>query len=146
MRWRLAAFGLSLALLTTSCGSKVKYAPVSGRVTLDGKPLANGYVYFQPVAEAGKAVADAPGSSGKTNENGEYVLKNAEGREGAWVGKHQVRIDAHAPQVGEGDERPPRGGWPLKNKVPTKYNEDSKEFYEVPPDGTDKANFDLKSK
>jgi hypothetical protein len=145
MRGRLVAVGLGLALLT-SCESKAKFAPVSGRVTLDGKPLAGAYVYFQPVAPEGKAVAAASGSSAKTNDNGEYKLKGPNGQDGAWVGRHKVMIDFHSAQVGETDERPPRGGWPLKNKVPEKYNKDSKEFFEVPADGTDKADFTLTSK
>jgi hypothetical protein len=145
MRGRLVVLGLGLALLT-SCESKPKFAPLSGRVTLDGKPLAGGYVYFQPIAPEGSAFAAASGSSGKTNENGEYSLKGPNGEDGAWVGRHKVMIDAHASKVGETDERPPRGGWPQFNKVPSKYNKDSKETFEVPSEGTDKANFDLKTK
>jgi hypothetical protein len=145
MRGRLVVLGLGLALLT-SCESKAKFAPVSGRVTLDGKPLSGAYVYFQPIAPEGTAYAAASGSSSKTNENGEYKLKGPNGENGAWVGRHKVMIDAHAPQVGETDERPPRGGWPQVNKVPPKYNKDSKETFEVPSEGTDKANFDLKTK
>lgn len=145
MRGWILVLGLGLAVLT-GCESRPKYAPVSGRVTLDGKPLAGAFVYFQPVAAEGSVTAPAPGSSGPTDSNGQFVLKGTGGEDGAWVGKHKVMIEAHAAEVGEGDTRPPRGGWPMRNKVPPRYNRDSNEFFEVPPEGSSSANFDLKSK
>jgi hypothetical protein len=135
------ALALPLALVV-GCGSGPKYAPVSGRVTLNGQPLANATVSFQPIAE-GSINAPAPGATGRTNANGEYTLASADGRTGAWVGKHRVRITAVAEQVGEGDARPPRGGWPQADKVPPRYNKDSKEEFTVPAGGTDKADFAL---
>jgi hypothetical protein len=131
--------------LTVGCGSGTKYAPVSGRVTLNGQPLANATVSFQPIATEGNLEASALGSTGKTNANGEYTLTCADGHTGAWVGKHRVMISAVTEQVGETDARPPRGGWPQKDKVPAKYNSDSKEEYTVPAGGTDKADFALKA-
>lgn len=146
MRGRVLVLGLGIALLVAAgCESKVKYAPVSGRVTLDGKPLAGAYVYFQPVAPEGSNTAAAPGSAGHTDTNGEYTLKGTDGQDGAWVGKHKVMIEAHTADP-ESDLRPGRGGPPQKNKVPPKYNRDSNEFFDVPADGTNGANFDLKSK
>jgi hypothetical protein len=138
---------LGLALLAVlGCGSGKKYAPVSGKVTLNGQPLANATVNFQPVAPPG-SVEVAPGSSGKTNEKGEYTLTVATGEKGAWVGEHRVLISSLDPKVGEGDERPPRGGWPMKDKVPEKYRNDPKHMltFTVPKGGTDKADFELKS-
>ena len=38
---------------------------------------------------------------------------------------------------------PPRGGWPQAEKVPSRYNSDSEETFDVPPGGTDKADFPL---
>jgi hypothetical protein len=142
MRARLL-FGAAL-LLAFGCGSGGKFAPVSGRVTLDGQPLAGAVVSFQPIAPEGQSEA-APGSSGKTNERGEYTLKGVNGKDGAWVGKHTVRITLVQEQVGSSDERPPRGGWPQKDKVPSRYNNESKETFEVPAGGTGKADFALTS-
>jgi hypothetical protein len=142
---RVTILGPALALplaLAAGCGSGPKYAPVSGRVMLNGQPLANATVSFQPIAE-GKMDAPAPGATGHTNANGEYSLTSADGRHGAWVGKHLVRITAVAEKVGEGDTRPPRGGWPQADKVPPRYNKDSKEEFTVPAGGTDKADFAL---
>src|SRR5205823_1557727 len=103
---------------------------------------ANATVSFQPIA-AGGDVEVAPGSVGKTNANGEYTLKVSTGKPGAYVGKHTVRISSLKEEVGGGDTRPPRGGWPVVDKVPRKYNADSKETFDVPSGGTDKADFTL---
>lgn len=140
--------GPALALtltLAVGCGPGAKYAPVSGRVTLNGQPLANATVSFQPIAADGGVNAPAPGSTGQTNANGEYTLVSADGKPGAWVGKHVVRITAVAEQVGDGDSRPPRGGWPQVDKVPARYNKDSKEEFTVPAGGTGSADFALTS-
>jgi len=66
MRARLLlGFALVLGL---GCGSG-KFAPVSGTVTMNGKPLAGALVIFSPIAKEGSIDA-GPGSSGKTNDKG----------------------------------------------------------------------------
>ena len=135
-------FVLGLALLSAvGCGgSSYRFAPVSGKITLDGKPLAGASVNFQPIAVGSET---GPGSAGKTNEKGEYTLTSSKGKNGAQVGKHQVSISLLNAQVGDRDERPPRGGWPLADKLPAKYNVNSELSFVVPPGGSDQANFDL---
>jgi hypothetical protein len=54
-----------------------------------------------------------------------------------------VIISALEPHIGEGDARPPRGGWPLADSVPKRYNADTTLTFDVPPGGTDKADFAL---
>jgi hypothetical protein len=141
--WKRFTFVPFLALVA-GCDSGDRFAPVSGRVTLNGKPLANVTVSFQPIAPEGTRNA-GPGSTGKTNANGEYTLVGGKGEDGAWVGKHRVMITRLAEVVGESDARPPRGGWPLQEKIPAKYNNDSKETFTVPPGGTTSADFALTS-
>ncbi|HZY86149.1 MAG TPA: hypothetical protein VFE78_15045 [Gemmataceae bacterium] len=127
---------LGLALvLALGCGKKM--VPVSGKVTLNGQPLVGATVSFQPVASGGAAEA-GPGSAGKTNDNGEYTLTAATGQTGAWVGKHRVSITLLSPKVGEDDVRHSRRGPALADKVPARYNKDSKEVVEVPPGGMTK--------
>jgi hypothetical protein len=138
-RWLL---GLAV-VLAAGCGSK-RFAPVSGTVTMDGQPLVGATVTFSPVPPEGSTEA-GDSSLGKTNEKGEYTLKSVK-KSGAQVGKHRVSISLVAQQVGDGDSRPPRGGWPMADKVPKKYNENSELTYDVPAGGTDKANWDLKSR
>jgi hypothetical protein len=139
MRARLLlAFSLVLGL---GCGSG-KFAPVSGTVTMNGKPLAGATVMFSPIAKEGSIDA-GPGSGGKTNEKGEYTLTSDTGRNGALVGKHRVSISLMGQGTSETDERR-RPGTPV-NQVPLRYNGKTELTYEVPAGGTDKADFTLKS-
>jgi hypothetical protein len=142
MRARLV-LGLPL-VLALGCGG-AKFAPVSGKVTLDGQPLAGATVSFQPIAPPNSTEA-GPGSVGKTNDKGEYKLTADKGQDGAVVGKHRVVITCLQQQAGDSDTRPPRGGWPQADKVPPRYNSNSNETFEVPRGGTDKADFNLSSK
>ena len=144
MRIRLL---LSLAfVLILGCGSGTTLAPVSGRVTMNGKPQEGASVNFEPQSSGEKKSLEAPlNSVGKTDEKGEYSLETIKGHKGALVGKHKVYISLHKVQPGSGDERVPRGGWPKKDLVPIRYNEKSELTIDVPSGGTDKANFDLKS-
>jgi hypothetical protein len=117
-----AAAGV-LAVSLVGCGSSA-YVPVSGVVTLNGKAVKNCVVQFQPMA-----TADNPnpgrGSSGKTDENGRFTLKCDDGRPGAAIGKHRIRILAGT------------------DPIPPEWSSDSTHEFEVPSGGTDKANFDV---
>jgi hypothetical protein len=118
-----------------------KIVPVSGLVTLDGKPLANATVTFSPIAKPGEVNA-GDGSAGKTNANGEYTLTTSRGVPGAQVGKHRVSISLLAQQAGASDERR-RGGPPLENKVPARYSDNSELTFEVTAAGPNRADFVL---
>ena len=117
---RLQHFTALVFLFAVGCGGP-KFAPVSGVVTFNGKPLVGGVVSFQPMHEKGENAA-APGSTGKTNDKGEYTLKGVGGENGALVGKHKVRITAadNEPQ-GDADGRP-KGAAPPREKIPQIYN------------------------
>ncbi|HLJ95251.1 MAG TPA: hypothetical protein VKU02_18885 [Gemmataceae bacterium] len=131
------------AVLIIGCASN-KLAPVSGKVMLNGKPLAQATVMFSPIGKPGSIEA-GEGSAGKTNENGEYSLKTSSGKNGALVGTHQVMITALEAQVGDRDTRPRRGGPPLADKVPSRYNSKTELTFDVPSGGSDKADFELAS-
>ncbi len=133
-------------VLATGCTS-ANFAPVSGKVTLDDKPLANATVVFNPVASGGSLNASIA-STAKTNDKGEYKLKGSNGQSGALIGPHRVSISLLAPKVGDSDDRttPVRGGPPLANKVPKKYNDPTELTFDVPAGGTDQADFPLSSK
>jgi hypothetical protein len=121
-----------------------KVVPVSGVVTLDGKPLAGATVTFSPIAKPGEINA-GDGSAGKTNANGEYTLTTSRGVPGAQVGKHRVGISVLGQEAGSSDERRPRGGWPVKEKIPAKYSVNSVLTFEVKADGPNQADFPLTS-
>jgi hypothetical protein len=140
MRTRLL-LGFTL-VLAIGCGGAKKFVPVSGKVTLNGNPLPQATVSFQPIAAPG-AIEAGEGSTGKTNDKGEFTLSSSTGKNGAIMGDHRVSISALDPKVGECDERPPRGGWPKADKVPARYNAKSELTFAVPSSGTNKADFDL---
>ena len=138
---RRSALLASLAVLAAGCGSG-QFAPVSGRVTLDGQPLPNAAVTFQPVVTPGNP-NPGPGSGGFTDADGRYTLKliGTETR-GAVVGKHKVRISLVPPKEDPADDRPKRF-----KQLPAKYSgKDTKQEYDVPAGGTESADFPLTSK
>jgi hypothetical protein len=140
MRARLL-IGLA-SVLVLGCGSR-GLAPVSGRVTLNGKPLAGATVTFQPIAQKGSIEA-GPGSSGKTNENGEFTLTTATGQRGAQVSEHRVSISVMNTKP-EDDDRRRRGSPRLGETIPSRYSSDTELKFVVPSGGTKTADFALTS-
>jgi hypothetical protein len=128
-----------LSLLLAGCGGPYSVAPVSGRVTLNGQPLAKAAVVFQPVAVQGN-INPGPGSGGFTDADGRYTLTlTGKDTPGAVVGKHKVRITL-VPQSDPNDDtsRPTR-------QLPGRYNRDTKLEFDVLRGGTRSADFELKS-
>lgn len=82
-------FGLTITVLMVAallgCGSeKFKIAPVTGTVTLAGKPLEKVMVEFWPEAEGPRSIA-------VTDAAGTFKLMTDDGkRQGAVVGAHKV--------------------------------------------------------
>jgi hypothetical protein len=84
--WQLCFWLLLLGLLICGCSqSGPELAPVSGRVTLSGKPLEKADIVFQP--DSGK-----PPASGRTDADGRYELAYKRGVMGGPVGQNTVRI------------------------------------------------------
>ena len=141
MRARLLLGCVLVAVV--GCGApQLKFAPVSGKVTLNGKPLAGASVTFEPVTEPGTTPLP-PSSFGKTDQNGEFTLQAVGGENGALVGKHRVMILSKDEQAATGDER--RRVERVVEKLPRKYNADSELTFDVPPGGTTEAVFQLTS-
>jgi hypothetical protein len=137
---RLSLFGL---LFVVGCsGGGPSLAPVSGKVTFDGKPLANATVGFYP--EGPHAGVN---SSGKTNDNGEYTLMTVVDRKpGAVVGKHRVSIIVASDAAGSDlpADKQPKNRAP---RIPAKYfGGESILSCDVPSGGKTDANFELTSK
>jgi len=83
---------LAVFLLAFSgCGSG-DFAPVSGTVTSDGKPVAKLRVVLSPMP-IGKDHAVGPFSLGVTDENGKFSLKTRYGDNGAFVGVHTASFE-----------------------------------------------------
>lgn len=126
-----------LLLMIFGCGpSGPPIASVTGRVTMDGKPLANAAVVFIP--ENGRP------AGATTDADGNYELNFSQGRRGAIPGKNSIRISTLRDPT-PGDENG-KGGIPgSKETIPTRYNEESELSFEVEPKKHNVANFDLKS-
>ena len=136
---RLGLLCLTVLFFAAGCGGGGGFAPVSGRVTLDKKPLANAVVFFQPDKEN-----PGPASEGKTDASGNYTLRvTTKNVDGAVVGKHKVQIS-----VSEGDPGATAGAnpKPRKERLPAQYNSSTKLKFDVPSGGTSAANFDLESR
>lgn len=130
-----------LALLLAGCGGdSYQIAPVSGRITLDSKPLANAAVIFVPAAGA-EVKNRSPSSIGTTDADGRYslVLDNESEMTGAVLGKHKVKITIGAQADSNDTKRT------FHRQLPAKYNRKTELECEVPAGGRTDANFDLKS-
>jgi hypothetical protein len=126
---------LACALLA-GCGSGI--APVSGRITLNGTPLAKASVTFAPIAPKGEK-EPGPSSAAITDADGRYSLRLVGQRgSGAMIGKHKVMV-ALQEEVNTADDNPVK----LK-QLPLKYNGQTTLEFDVPAGGTSKADFDLK--
>ncbi|MDX1945912.1 MAG: carboxypeptidase regulatory-like domain-containing protein [Pirellulaceae bacterium] len=126
---------LLLALATCLAGCEQTDANlglVSGRVTLDGEPLAAALVVFSPVEQGGSQ------SLGKTDADGKYVLNFAPGLSGAQLGRHTISITTFEPAAPDAD--PPIAGSP--ERVPAKYNLKTELVREVQP-GENTHDFEL---
>lgn len=78
-----------VAAATLGCGKGdgVAFAPVEGRVTLDGQPLEAGEIRFQPDASQGNK---GPLSAAMLGAGGSFKLRGPGTRVGAVAGPHQV--------------------------------------------------------
>jgi hypothetical protein len=119
------ALGLAVVGALLGCGSEgAEYAPVSGVVTLDGKPFPGAAVMFSPTGGA-KDGKRGLASYGVADAAGRFELMTQRRDVGAVPGAHLVEVTAPA-------DRPPLP--PNQQKV------------EIPEDGTDAANIAVSSK
>ncbi|QDT40119.1 hypothetical protein Pan241w_01720 [Gimesia alba] len=130
----VTAYGLQMILLCAivGCGGTAKDLPqlgqVSGIVTMDGAPLADAELTFEPKS-------GSP-SVGRTDDAGKYQLAYNQNSKGAVLGQHTVRISKFGEPGSPND---------TMDQVPAKYNTNSKETAEV-KEGENEINFDLNSK
>jgi hypothetical protein len=82
---RRSSFFVLLVLLLGCGGSGPEVAPVSGRITVDGQPMENVDIVFQPDE------SKSP-SYGRTDKDGRYTLVYKRGQDGARLGWHSVGI------------------------------------------------------
>ena len=124
-----------VAILLVGCSnSGADLSAVSGRVTLDGEPLAGARLRFQPEA------ADGSPSYGSTDQEGRYQLSFKRGQKGALIGWHTVRIEAGAAPTGAEDKATSR-----PKRLPARYSDSSELREEVKADEDNEIDFALTS-
>lgn len=131
----LSLLSVAPLLLCVGCGGggasdQPDLGTVSGEVKMDGQPLANVTVTFEP--------AQGRPSVGKTDESGKYELGYLNDIKGAVIGSHTVSIST--PQ-----EAPTPAGQTYKDPIPAKYNSKTTLKEEVKA-GENTINFELTSK
>jgi hypothetical protein len=130
-------------------GNTYETAPVSGNVTMDGKPLEGAEIYFIGEGMTAFAVTDA---------NGQYQFER-----GAVVGENQVyfrrmvgemaldssaEIDATQLEAMAAAQGPMPGKNVPRQVIPSTYSDPAHPHFKfpVPQTGTTAADFDIKSK
>jgi len=88
--WITVAVSAAVLIATTGCGGE--FAPVSGTVTYDGKPVSKLLVVFSP-EPIGEDYAVGPYSKGVTDENGQFTLVTRYKDTGAFIGRHKLSFE-----------------------------------------------------
>lgn len=142
MRLQLIA-GLVLVTVGGCAGRPYKAAQVTGRVTLDGKPLSKAHVTFVPM-ESKENKAPGPTAYGATDADGRYTLAIDPQTPGAVVGRCRVYISTLLMDQPDDDRDAGRKVKAMRDRVPLKYNQKTELVVDVPSGGFEK-NFELTS-
>jgi hypothetical protein len=149
VKLRGLALGLCLVAIVGCGESGPTLAPVTGTITLDGKPFDNAVISFQPKGSK-ENPTPGRGSSAITDSQGKFKLVYDGKLDGAVVGKHLVSImeagnnaATGEPGVGSSDEVKVDT---KRRYVPLEWNANSKVEFDVPAGGSTTANFDIKTK
>ena len=142
----LALAGLLLALAASGCGKgKPATAPVTGRVLLDGKPVAGAAVMLEPV-EGGVP------ARGGTGADGSFTLSTFGRDDGALVGRHRVSVSKFVTEGAAANElgleaAPAPAGMQPKAALPARYADPKTSGLEATVEaGGTKVEFTLDSK
>ena len=140
--------GLSaiVTLLVGGCqqAPQSKVAPVSGTVYLDGQPVENVKVLFVPI-DRGISGNEGPIAFAVTDANGKYTLAHREGGNGAAVGRNQVWLTTRRVEKKKDEEGVAQTVETKEELIPPRYNKSTELVFDVSAEGTDKADFDLRS-
>ena len=134
MQASMAAVAIAVVAGCSTGKPNVPFGTVHGRVTLDGEPLSNAAVMFEP--ENGRP------SYGVTSDTGQYSLVYRGKPWGAIVGQHKVRITTEALIP---DSPGSAAAKVVKEKLPPKYHTQTTLSAEVAK-GDNTIDFDLTSK
>jgi hypothetical protein len=135
--------GLALAGCSAS-GDDLPREGVSGYVTLDGQPVAEGSIQFSPAAGV-VGVGDAVGG-GSSIKSGKFSIDR---EVGLIPGKYRVSINAPAKATDTAKPASPTGGKGLtlpKEAIPKKYNAQTELTANIQKGGPNDLTFTLQSK
>jgi hypothetical protein len=90
-------------------------AQVSGKVTIDGRPFAEGKVMFAPLAK-GEDRKSGRAAFGRLSADGSFTLSTYEQDDGAVVGEHWVTLIHIKPELAGGSP-PQRSGAPAFDRL-----------------------------
>lgn len=127
------------ACFLTGCGGRgdrPKLGTVTGTVYMDGKPLPNVCIMFNPKGGGRTSIARA-------NENGKYELMYLERTKGANIGTHSVVITTY--NEDELEELKASTNKPVTEPIPDKYNTKTT-LTETVKEGNNVIDFKLESK
>ena len=113
--------------------------PVTGKVTWQGKPLADGTVGFNPI-KVGKGLPNRP-AIGELRADGTYVLSSFRSSDGVLPGEYRVTVQSYIsrPNVMDGFVKP--AVW----RIPSRYGDpvQSGLSFTVPADARGPLAFDI---
>ncbi len=134
---------LATALVAAGCSRGAPAEHIDGLVSLDGKPLADIRVTFQP---QGSGQEGGIGSSGVTDANGRFTLRRVDdGRDGAVQGMHSVTLsDKLAESAAEDADAGPALKAP-KSRIPAQYA-NARFPFQVKAGEKNEPKFELKSR
>ena len=153
---RTACWGILLAIVS-GCGTdaSIETAPVSGRVTLDGKPLEGVIVNFHFRSDTQEFVG-----SGRTDSDGKYTLatgaavgenkvfieERVDKKDSEFTGDEDSGMDAGQLDAANMDENEKKKEEDKSTKIPADYNEENSILKVIVAEGgTETADFALKA-
>lgn len=149
IRWAAPLMLLGMIGCSSDPDSAIKLVPVTGTVTLGGKPMANAMVSFIP--DAGNKVSTAGGDT--TGPDGNYMAQYR-GRNGLSPGKYKVTVtpgieeDTSASNVSEAFKNDPfmaaEGARVAAASKPAKKKEIKEDFDREVNDSATTLDFNLK--
>jgi len=142
---RLFSIGsaISLVVFVIGCGSDYELVPVSGTISLNGKPLPDAIILTQPIGSQ-ENLTPGPGSFARTDANGRFTLElQSEDRVGAVPGECRIKIREAGEARPSSDDTFSRRD--LYSRIPPDYLEGLVK-YTIGEEGTDAMDFDLKTR
>ena len=124
MTSRFVLLALVALPLLAGCGNESqepKLVPVSGTVTLDGRPLSGAYVWLRPTGDT-----RGGGAVGRTNTDGKFEVKSPPRGLGAVAGEYKVQISKLImPDGSDFPENSPVAPMdsPAKEHLPPRYSD-----------------------